>query len=142
MGDAQVPLVPVAATLLTGFAFWSIGWGLLAWFWRRAGAPSRPGRRPLTGALMLLLTGGALIGWGWWGRGRLATAPLAVVRRPETLHVAPSTNAAAMGGMATGDVVRRERTRDGWTQLRHADGRRGWVPSPRLLPLPPANRFE
>lgn len=135
-GEASVPLVPVAAVLSLGLIAWTAGWGLLARSRRAArGAARAGGRRGPTAAALLVVCGAVLVGWGWWGRVRLATTGLAVVRRPETLHAAPSVNAPGVGGMATGDVVRREVTRDGWTRVRHADGRRGWVPAPRLLPL-------
>lgn len=141
-GEASVPFVPVAAALLLGLVSWSVGWGLLARRWGTALGAVQAGRRGPTVAAVLVVGGAVLVGWGWWGRARLTTAGLAVVRRPETLHAAPSVNAPAVGGMATGDVVRREVTRDGWTRVRHADGRRGWVPAPRLLPLHALARSE
>jgi SH3-like domain-containing protein len=55
---------------------------------------------------------------------------------------APGGDADAVGGVATGDVVRLGEMRDGWRRVRHADGRDGWLPDARLraLTVPTADR--
>jgi hypothetical protein len=67
----------------------------------------------------------------------LDASALSVVVRPETLHTGPILTADAMGGVGTGDVVRVEHAADGWAMVGHADGRRGWLPLARLVPLLP-----
>ena len=47
----------------------------------------------------------------------------------------PMPGSAGMGGVATGDVVRIEESRDIWRRVVHADGRKGWLPGPRLVRL-------
>ena len=83
-------------------------------------------------ALLLAVGTGAAAAWGY--RELDATGVL-VVRRPETMRTAPGSDANAMGGVATGDVVRVEEARDGWLKVVHADGRRGWLPAGRTIPL-------
>ena len=70
-----------------------------------------------------------------WGYRELDANGMLVVRRPETMRTSPGNDANAMGGVATGDVVRVEDAREGWLRVLHADGRRGWLPAGRTVPL-------
>jgi hypothetical protein len=147
-GVADVPLVPVpllgAAALLAWLAGWS---GLALAAWRPAAArpgdvPGAPADRRRWASLVAVVAGlvlAAAAAWGWRARNPEA---LAVVRRPETMRGAPGGDADAVGGVATGDVVRLGEMRDGWRRVRHADGRDGWLPDARLraLTVPTADR--
>lgn len=135
-GLADVPMVPVPILFAVAVLAWLAGWALLAWHIDRAG------RRPLQhhypvrfAAIVLVVLGLAAGGTALWGREMLNPAGLAVVMRPETMHVAPGSDSDAMGGVATGDVVRVVTARDGWERVRHADGRLGWLPENRIAAL-------
>jgi hypothetical protein len=135
-GVADVPMIPVSWLLRAAFAVWIIGWALLAWrAWRvRSRGPSGALVRWTRGVSVLLLgiaASGAAV--AWWGLRTLDPTDLAVVSRPETMRLAPGTDADAMGGVTTGDVVRIVETREGWQRVLHADGRRGWLPVSRLV---------
>ena len=97
-----------------------------------APAPARWLRDMAIMSVLLAIAGG---GVAWWGMRALDASALAVVSRPETLRIAPGTDADAMGGVTTGDVVRILETRDGWQRVRHSDGRRGWLPVVRLIAM-------
>lgn len=136
-GVAEVPMIPVSAFVVVAVCAWLVGWLLLATarLVRRSGRVSR-GTTILStcamGALLLSVGTGAAAAWGV----RELEAPgLRVVRRPETLRAAPGAESNAMGGVATGDVVRVEESREGWLLVVHADGRRGWLPAQRTRPL-------
>jgi uncharacterized protein YgiM (DUF1202 family) len=49
------------------------------------------------------------------------------------LRSAPHANATPAGGVGTGDVVRLAMRRGEWVQVRHADGRTGWLPHARVV---------
>lgn len=135
-GVADVPMIPVSWLLRVALAVWIVGWALLAWrAWRvrglgAAGAVVRWTRRVSTLLLVVAASGAAV---AWWGMRALDPSDLAVVSRPETMRLAPGTDADAMGGVTTGDVVRIVETREGWQRVLHADGRRGWLPVSRLV---------
>ena len=136
-GVAEVPMIPVPALVLVAIAAWLLGWVLLAVVRaqrRRAGAPAWIGFASTAAVFALLLAVGTGAAAAWGYRELDATGVL-VVRRPETMRTAPGNDANAMGGVATGDVVRVEEARDGWLQIVHADGRRGWLPAGRTIPL-------
>jgi hypothetical protein len=136
-GVAEVPMIPVPALLLAAVAGWMLGWALLAVVRvqrRRGRAATWIGFASTVAVFALLLavgTGAAAA----WGYRELDVTGLLVVRRPETMRTAPGNDANAMGGVATGDVVRVEEARDGWLNVVHADGRRGWLPAGRTIPL-------
>ena len=99
---------------------------------------SKAGRRsPLARVVgvVAVVMGVVMAGTAWWGLRALDASSLAVVERPETLRVAPGTDADAMGGVSTGDVVQVVETRDSWQRVMHADGRRGWLPAARLVAM-------
>lgn len=135
-GLADVPMVPVPILFAIAVSAWLLGWLMLAVHLSRAPA-TRTAHYPLlrNGAITLVVAGLATGGAAWWGRDLLSPAGLAVVIRPETMHVAPGSDADAMGGVTTGDVVRIVDTRDGWERVRHADGRLGWLPEDRVAAL-------
>ncbi len=140
-GLADVPMVPVPVLLIVALLGWAIGWWLLALHWRRqhpgsaGGTVTLPHSSAGTGGALLLLVGIAAGGSAWWGRRMLDPHGLAVVSRPETMHVAPGSDSDAMGGVSTGDVVRYVELREGWRRVQHADGRIGWLPAGRTVPL-------
>ncbi|MBC8087267.1 MAG: BatD family protein [Phycisphaerae bacterium] len=134
-GIADVPLVPVTALGYAGIAFWSVGWilaAMLLWS-RRKGRDASPVLNLLT--TVLLLGGAASGGTAFWGARQLNSEGLAVVLRPETMRELPESEANALGGAATGDVVRIEEMAPMWARVEHADGRTGWIPADRLTPL-------
>ena len=90
----------------------------------------------MRGAAIALVAIGVIAGGSaWWGMRELDASALAVVARPETLRIAPGTDADAMGGVSTGDVVQIVEARDAWQRVVHADGRRGWLPAERLVAM-------
>jgi len=133
-GIADVPPVPVAALWRTAFVLWIIGWVVLTWSMGRTGVGDwLPRVRAAVAAILIAALAAA--GTAWWGARALDGSTLAVVVRPETLRIAPGTDADAMGGVTTGDVVRIEESRELWERVHHADGRRGWLPHARLVML-------
>lgn len=135
-GLADVPLVPVPMLFAVAVGAWLLGWLLLAVHLHRGYTSPPPQHLPLKFAAIALMAVGVGAGVAaWWGRNTLSPAGLAVVMRPETLHVAPGSDADAMGGVTTGDVVRVVDARDGWERVRHADGRLGWLPEDRVAAL-------
>lgn len=146
-GIADVPMVPVAALQAIAVGLWIAGWAGLTFvaFNRRARAALEgvrtqgAGWMPALSSALLLL---AIVAGGFalWGQRALDPRSLEVVTRPETMRVAPGTDADAMGGVSTGDVVRRSEEQGGWQQVEHADGRRGWLPGLRLAPVAVAER--
>lgn len=136
-GVAEVPMIPVPALVLAAIATWLLGWAMLA----VVGAQRRRGRSSAwmgfasTAAVVALLVAVATGAAAAWGYRELDATGILVVRRPDTMRTAPGNDANAMGGVATGDVVRVEASRDGWLNVVHADGRRGWLPAGRTIPL-------
>ncbi|MDQ8163534.1 MAG: SH3 domain-containing protein [Gemmatimonadota bacterium] len=143
-GVAAVPMLPVAPLVIGALIAWLLGWTLLASASASARAWATGARTAGRFALVLAVAGG---GFALWGARQLDATDLLVVRRPDTMRTAPDTDADAIGGVSTGDVVRLERTgrastpadvaRNGWLPVRHADGRRGWIPATRTVPLVP-----
>lgn len=152
-GVAAIPMLPVAALVLGALVAWVLGWTLLAVATAHThgtdGRASWAANACTAGrfALLLAVAGGGL---ALWGARQLDASDLLVVRRPDTMRTAPDTDADAMGGVSTGDVVRLDRreseptpadaadaSRNGWLPVRHADGRRGWIPAARTVPLVP-----
>lgn len=136
-GVAEVPMIPVPALVLAAIAAWVLGWALFA----AVGAQRRRGRTSpwmgfaSTAAVVALLVAVGAAAAAAWGYRELDATGVLVVRRPDTMRTAPGNDANAMGGVATGDVVRVEAARDGWLNVVHADGRRGWLPAGRTIPL-------
>ncbi len=139
-GIADVPMMPVRWLVRVSLVLWFAGWSLLGWrAWQQHRATptvelrsSRGMRGTAQAAVVLSLV---CAGAAWWGLRALDATALAVVLRPETMRIAPGTDADAMGGVATGDVVRLIESRDAWQHIVHADGRRGWLPVTRLVML-------
>ena len=136
-GVAEVPMIPVPALVLAAIVAWLLGWTLLTVVRvrrRRGHTAAWMGLASTAAGVALLLavaTGAAAA----WGDRELDATGLLVVRRPDTMRTAPGNDANAMGGVATGDVVHVDETRDGWLHIVHADGRRGWLPAARTTPL-------
>ena len=128
-GLAAVPQRAVPLLVLMAGGLWLLGW-LVAWV-----ALGRPMLRLLVAALLLASGASGFTAWRGWRM--LDASTLWVVVRPETLQAVPMPGAEAMGGVGTGDVVRVTRAGDGWALVDHADGRRGWLPLPRITPLLP-----
>jgi hypothetical protein len=139
-GDATVPLVPVQLLAIAATICWVAAWVVLLWAWRATSARDAGRRDFMTvmGVVLLLLAGSAA-GTAWWGEKTLDVRGLAVARRPESMRARPASDANTVGGVATGDIVRIEREQEGWDRVRHADGRQGWIPAARLMPLLPAS---
>ncbi len=145
-GIADVPMVPVDFLQTLAIVLWIGGWACAAFLEmrRRSSAHAQAPVRwsGLLGGVIwiVLITAVAAGGFALWGRRALDASALAVVARPETMHLAPGTDSDAMGGVATGDVVRRVEQQGGWERVVHSDGREGWLPVMRLLSLIPAQR--
>ncbi len=136
-GVAEVPMVPVSALVVVALMSWLVGWLLLARIRLshgrdRLGAQWSRASSAAIGSLILALVAGATAGWGMY---QLDASRLYVVRQPDTLRGAPGAEANALGGVATGDVMRVDEFREGWLRGQHADGRRGWLPAERTVPL-------
>ncbi len=136
-GVAAVPMVPVGGLMIAATVVWVLGWLVVAWLRIPRTTPGPQGdiRAWRTVAVLAMLGACGMLYGAWDGYGQLDASTLAVVARPETMRVAPGTDANAMGGVATGDVVRIDERRSDWRRVRHADGRAGWVPAGRLVPL-------
>ena len=136
-GVAEVPMIPVPALTVAAVGAWLIGWLLLALVRlqrQRGRASAWMGFGSSVAALALLVAVGAGVAAAW-GYRELDAAGFMVVQRPETMRTAPGDDANAMGGVATGDVVRVQEIGEGWLRVLHADGRRGWLPTGRAVPL-------
>ena len=134
-GIANVPMISVPLLRWGAIALWLVGWALAAWLLSPA-SRNRHGTGLLRGTVWLSLSCAVVAGAASvWGQRALDASALAVVLRPETMHVAPGTDADAMGGVATGDIVQRLEVEGGWQRVLHADGREGWLPSLRLIAL-------
>jgi hypothetical protein len=139
-GLADVPMVPVNLLVLVATGLWMAGWIWLLVVLRRLRAvpkgtdarrlPHRPSRAP---ALALLVVAAAGMGYAYVQADALRADGLAVVQRPDMLRSAPHANATPAGGVGTGDVVRLAMRRGEWVQVRHADGRTGWLPHARVV---------
>jgi len=130
-GLADIPMIPVVPLALMALVSWCAGWLLLAWVWRT----DRGGTWQSSLATVLVAAALAAGATAWWGHRALDASALAVVRRPETLRTAPGFEAATMGGVSTGDVVRLLTSQEGWSSVALADDRTGWIPAARLAPL-------
>jgi len=135
-GLADVPMVPVNLLVLGATTLWVAGWIWLLVVLRRRRATSTtsgshlPSRAP---ALALVVLAAAGMSYAHLQADTLRIDDLAVVQRPDMLRSAPLANATPAGGVGTGDVVRKESERGEWVQVRHADGRMGWLPQARLV---------
>lgn len=146
-GIADIPMVPVTLLSILAVVLWIAGWlAFTLWAGRqntaRESAKSTGvmhtvirDSRTRTVALCTMAMAIVLAIGAWWGRGALDASSLSVVMRPETMRIAPGLDANAMGGVSTGDVVRVLEIRETWQQVVHADGRRGWLPSGRLVAM-------
>ncbi|MCC6242373.1 MAG: BatD family protein [Gemmatimonadaceae bacterium] len=140
-GVAEVAMIPVHVLGRVSLLLWIGGW--LVWWWSLRQRHRLDQARWLrlghstwrVTAMVCVVAGGIGAIIAWRGYQSLDVSSLAVVSRPETLRVAPGTDADAMGGVTTGDVVRVEATRDMWQQVTLADGRRGWLPAARLVAM-------
>lgn len=139
-GLADVPMVPVNLLVLVATGLWMVGW---IWLWvvlrrrrtvpKGTGAqrpPHLPSRAP---AFAILIVAAAGMSYAHVQADALRADGLAVVQRPDMLRSAPLANARPAGGVGTGDVVRMEMRRGEWVQVRHADGRTGWLPQARVV---------
>jgi hypothetical protein len=157
-GVADVPMIPIPWLLRISVVCWVAGWLMLSWVsWRTrtpavvasvSQADDRPIARPVERSIMsqlrrasvALVLGGVITGaTAWWGMRALDAGRLYVVSRPETLRIAPGSDADAMGGVSTGDVVEVVESRPNWQRVQHADGRRGWLPGARLVAISPTS---
>jgi hypothetical protein len=134
-GVADVPMVPVPTFAYGGALFWVLGWSALTvvlWRKRKKLAPF-----PAVGAFAItaIAIGAFGAGAAVWGARQLRSDALSVVVRPETIRVGPAPESDALGGAATGDIVRVERKTALWSRVQHADGREGWFPSDHLSSL-------
>lgn len=138
VGIAAVPPVSVGAVLVGAVSLWVVTWLSLATRARRRARGIPAGRWTTVSSLAHVALALAALGLGAWGvsamRG-LDAGDLEVVAAPETMHVAPGRDSDAMGGVATGDVVKRLQREGVWVRVAHADGREGWLPARRLATL-------
>ena len=143
-GFADVPVVPVPVVQAIAIAAWVLAWCVFAVCRRRRmrGATRAWDRALRVGAASLGVVSMAAVGVAIRSRAALSVDGLAIIMRPETMHVAPGADADAMGGVSTGDVVQLIERRDAWQHVRHSDGRVGWVPAIRLVALSETSRSE
>lgn len=128
---ADVPMIPVTAVAVVAVFAWLLCWALWFHAWRHAdGRPSANVAGRIAFGIAL-----AAAGTTWWGQRALDGSNLAVVRRPENLRAAPGYDAATVGGVSTGDVVRFESAQEGWFRVVLTDDRAGWLPAARVAPL-------
>jgi hypothetical protein len=120
---------------------WLLGWALLFLVHRRRRQmivqPMRSHdgfRVPAYALLVVSLTAGSA---AWWEHTARNSRDLFVVTRPETMRTQRGTDSDALGGVGTGDIVKRTGAADEWVEVLHADGRSGWLPASRLVPLDP-----
>jgi hypothetical protein len=130
-------MIPVPLLRWSAIALWILGWALAAWLAVRTRDDRGSGATTLLrGAMWVAFIGAAGAGAAsFFGQRALDPSALAVVLRSETMFIAPGTDAEAMGGVTTGDVVKRIETQGTWQRVHHADGREGWLPSLRLVAL-------
>lgn len=147
-GVADVPMIPVDVLLALAVVLWVAGWGCAAFLEmrrRRSVDSDHPVRwSGLLGGVIWIALFAAITAGGFalWGRRALDASALAVVVRPETMHLAPGTDSDAMGGVATGDVVRRVEQQGVWERVVHSDGRDGWLPVMRLRSILPVQQAD
>lgn len=137
-GLADVPMVPVTLLVFGATGLWVLGWTwLFVVLWRRRTVPAGTGSHPPSRApaFALLAIAAAGVSYAQVQANALRVDGLAVVQRPDMLRSAPLANATPAGGVGTGDVVRLNARRGEWVQVRHADGRTGWLPQARVLGL-------
>lgn len=139
-GDAA-PVTPETTFLLAAL-LWCVMWTLVAavvlWRFRYPERGRRGTGMILRGATVGLLCIAAISVWAWRGMEEARLHPLFVVTRPDILRAEGGASGEAMGGVATGDVVREIGGGAGWIQVSHSDGRIGWLPSDRLAAIAPA----
>ena len=144
-GIAEVSLMSPALLFVLSGAMWMLGWLLLAvvYRYRRRSAAKYPrsAEQPFgtVHALAWLLIVGSLVGAGngWWKLRERDPETLWVVTRPETMRSQRGIDHDAVGGVGTGDIVRRLDVDGEWMRVHHADGRTGWLPASRLVQLDP-----
>jgi hypothetical protein len=130
-GLAAIPMIPVVPLAVLAVVAWGLAWLLLFASWR-----SVQRRGALEASALVLIVGAIAAGAAAWrGAQALDGTGLAIIRRPETLRSAPGFEAATVGGVSTGDVVRMSTVQEGWSRVMLADGRDGWLPASRLAPL-------
>lgn len=130
-GLAAIPMIPVVPLAVLAVVAWGLAWLLLFASWR-----SVQRRSALEASALVLIVGAIAAGAAAWrGAQALDGTGLAIIRRPETLRSAPGFEAATVGGVSTGDVVRMSTVQEGWSRVMLADGRDGWLPASRLAPL-------
>ncbi|MEP6780810.1 MAG: SH3 domain-containing protein [Gemmatimonadaceae bacterium] len=134
-GVAEVPLVPVTLLGYSGMIGWVSAWVALTWIVLRRRARRSPSPVVRNSAIALAMLSVVCIGASYLGARQLQTTGLAVVVRPETIRAEPDVDADALGGAATGDIVRIKQQRQLWSRVLHADGREGWIPSDRITAL-------
>jgi hypothetical protein len=135
-GVADVPMMPVPLLRWSAIALWVAGWTFAAWLALRGPDQRHRATALLRGAMWAALGGAVAVGGAsLWGQRALNPSSLSVVLQAETMFVAPGTDAEAMGGVTTGDVVQRLESLGSWQRVHHADGREGWLPSLRLAAL-------
>lgn len=135
-GVAAVPMVPVLGLVWAGSIAWLLAVVLVVRLMKRTGRrPSGFTRTPV--ALTVIAAAISMFALAWWGAVRLSPVGLAVVERPEPMRSEASAGSGTKGGLAVGDVVRVTGASGEWARVTHSDGRDGWVPGERLVPLLP-----
>ncbi len=139
-GVATVPLLVPELLLATSVGVWIVSWLLLAaiifWSSRSGNAANRVAvsvaqRATLVVALLAFVTGA----YAWKGVYDKPLDTLYVVSRPDILRVNSSIDADAMGGVATGDIVKRSAVDGDRVRVTHSDGRTGWLSASRIVPI-------
>lgn len=133
-GIASVPMIPVRIVALIATLCWCTGMSLLMIAHLRSEMRAHGLLRAPVG-VAIAAVGVCLMVVAWRGSVVLDPAGLEIVRAPEPMRMEPGTDAAALGGTSTGDIVRVLDQRGFWSRIEHSDGRVGWIRAGILVPL-------
>jgi hypothetical protein len=138
-GVAELSMISAEVMWVAGAIAWLVGWALLTIVYARR---RKIVHKPLPSfeylrvpAYVLVFAAVVLGASAWWeGKNHDADA-LFVITRPETMRTQRGSDSDALGGVGTGDIVQRKSADGDWVEVEHADGRTGWLPMSRLVPL-------
>jgi hypothetical protein len=138
-GVAELSMISAEVMWVAGAVAWIAGWALLAIIYARrrkiVHTPSASFEYLHVPAYLLIVMAVVLGGSAWWEGNNRNADDLFVVTRPETMRTQRGTDSDALGGVGTGDIVLRKTVDGDWLEVEHADGRAGWLPMSRLVPL-------
>jgi hypothetical protein len=106
--------------------------GALGWIGGWIGWTLRPRSRDRFAILLVFAAAAILAGFGlrtWYRR------PIAIVLDQTTLRLSPHGRAPALGPLEAGGAVRIVRQERGWSLVRAAGSREGWVASDAIVAI-------